>query len=255
MNHLDKIFNNKLKHHKTDPPDNLWDKIDTALEENNRKKKAFMYWKVAAAIVLILSAGVGIYQFNGQNGSTQLADTTQLDESFQNESKGLNSQRGPSPKQLEETVKDIDPPIVTRKVETTKGENLGQTQGLENINNESKLDIYANESPSEDAKNELILQLTQIDKVKPMNIDTSTFSSFELLASLENLSPVSLPITVIYKPGSAQNTVAADQNDTTNPLALLAELKSSGLGFTEIRSAKSALIAKVFSKIESETSR
>ncbi len=71
------VFEEKLKVGTKTPNENLWDKIDTTLDEKNRKSKRFFYiWFIGGTLVLL----TGVYLFFGNkiftNSETQSNQST-----------------------------------------------------------------------------------------------------------------------------------------------------------------------------------
>ncbi|MFY0651968.1 MAG: hypothetical protein JXQ96_08050 [Cyclobacteriaceae bacterium] len=70
---IDKLFKGKLADHNSAPPPVAWENLESLLD-GERKKVAFWYYKVAAAVVLVLISGALVYQFNaGDNNDNNLA--------------------------------------------------------------------------------------------------------------------------------------------------------------------------------------
>lgn len=54
--HIDKVFEQKLAEHRSEPPVGAWDKLEAQLDEKKRKK-AVVWYQVAAAVAILLVGG------------------------------------------------------------------------------------------------------------------------------------------------------------------------------------------------------
>ena len=61
---IDGLFANELKDFSPSPPIGMWENIEQKLPQKQAKKTSFLFYKVAASLALLLSAGsLGIYLF------------------------------------------------------------------------------------------------------------------------------------------------------------------------------------------------
>lgn len=245
MKNFDHKFSEKLYSHNTSPPADLWDKLDSALDAERQEKKRILYWRVAAAVTLLLLIG-SVFWFN-------IDGTAQTDTTIMAEEKVEPVQEIVSEKQntlaLQDNIEDAhdlaqdDIPIDNEPVPVEKD------------------DLNTNSHPS--ASNKMLAQTEKVDQnndqlvlrkglgpLKPIGPDLPEIER-QMLATITSLPKTSDPVTVIFKPGNKPDKI----QEINKPLELLADLKNSSISFSEIRSAKSELLAKVFNKLDNEFSR
>ncbi|GAB4198305.1 MAG: hypothetical protein OHK0057_36600 [Thermoflexibacter sp.] len=71
---IDRLFKNKLENHQVEPSDQAWKKLEEALYGKQIKQRSLVgYWRVAAAVALILTASFFYYQ-NEKEQNQGLAD-------------------------------------------------------------------------------------------------------------------------------------------------------------------------------------
>lgn len=68
---LDKLFKNKLQDHQQEPAGDAWERLTEAME-GEKKKRPFMWWQVAASVLLLAAAGWFLWPQNAMQ--PQLAD-------------------------------------------------------------------------------------------------------------------------------------------------------------------------------------
>lgn len=128
---IGKLFENKLNDGKRTPNKNLWDKINTSLEEEmRRKKRFFFYWLVGGGISVIL--GIFLLFSNGsplktepaakkENGTVVERPNTITDKEsnktlLKNSTENLLNNKNEG----EEKLSKIDPPIDNLKPNETE---------------------------------------------------------------------------------------------------------------------------------------
>lgn len=71
---IDRLFKNKLENHQIEPSDQAWKKLEEALYGKQIKQRSLVgYWRIAAAVALILTASFFYYQ-NEKEQNQGLAD-------------------------------------------------------------------------------------------------------------------------------------------------------------------------------------
>jgi hypothetical protein len=71
---IDKLFKNKLGNHQIEPSEEAWNRLEEALYGKQIKSRSLVvYWRVAAAVALILTASFFYYQ-NGEKQNQALVD-------------------------------------------------------------------------------------------------------------------------------------------------------------------------------------
>jgi len=245
MKNFDHKFSEKLYSHKTSPPADLWDKLDSALDAERQEKTRNLYWRVAAAVTLLLLIGSVVW-FN-------IEGTTQTNIAMKSEEKV-------------EPVQELIPEKHNALALQEKMEDApGLAQDYIPIDNEpvpdEKDESNTNSHPI--VSNKMLAQTEKVDQnkdqvvlrnglrpLKPIGPDLPEIER-QVLATVTSLPKTSDPVTVIFKPGNKPDKI----QEINKPLELLADLKNSSISFSEIRSAKSELLAKVFNKLDNEFSR
>lgn len=247
MKNFDHKFSEKLYNHKTSPPADLWEKLDGSLEAERNQKKRFLYWRVAAAVTfLLLTTGVVWYNIDRTISieNTVVADyeeepVQELAPEKPNEL-AYEQQTGSSVNvtQEQKPVAVDPPPVVERE----------QKSFSPASNPNDRLTAGEKVNPTSDqAATDARIKVGLLEPVKPSLLAVERHES-DYTASL----PITnAPVTIIFKPGSKADKLP----EMNKPLELLADLKNSSFSFSEIRSAKSELLAKVFDKLDNEFSR
>lgn len=252
MKDFDKIFSEKLYNHKTPPPASLWDQLDDALEAEQRQNKKVFWWRIAAAIILLMIASSLFWLQMEQDEGEKVAETHQAPELPKEQPEiapeeidPLAKAPAPAPTLPDSRVKQS----LEKTVKPSKGEKMHGSQEAVSQEKEPYLAEAHNSSAKSDA-----VEKSAIHEIEPLTPEPVKLES-QQLANLETEftnSPGA--VTIIYKPGQ-KTTANVDQTDLSKPMELLADLKNSKITVSEIRNAKSDLLAKVFNKIDNEFSR
>ena len=264
MKDIDKIFSDKLYNHKTPPPEGLWDQLDDALDESSKKKWAFIYWRVAAAVILLLIAG-GLWFVNTDEAPEKLANETKT-RPYKNEQPAVTEpdmQQEPTQSALtfDKVPEAQHQPVVDANGDTDIALPKA-SQSSPEVGNQVVKQAPEEETPSRRG------QLTEADPLKPYAEEDESKDSRVLLdlpetmpvqglATLETSSEVTdakTSVTIIYKPG-AKAGLSANNTGTNKSLNLLADFKNNSISLSKIRNAKSDLLAKVFNRIDQDILR
>lgn len=243
MKDFDKIFSEKLYDHKTPPPADLWGAMDEALDHEQNKKKKIIFWRVAAAIALLLVAGtpfwvnqdtVSPFQLSEENASSvesvQPIAPRQQDVLALEESEVSREMEERGSKQTESVSES--PATFAEQYTQTKAAAVEETNTMEELTPEPKRAL-----PPE------------LEKINPTQPTLAELSS-DQPATLAVLPQNPDRVTIIYSPGEP-----LQKADKGKPLEVLADIKNTGISFAEIRSAKSELLAKVFNKLDQDIIR
>lgn len=100
-NNIDKLFKNKLLQHQEQPSEQAWKKLEEAMYGKQAKQRSLgVYWRVAAAIALLLTASF----FYVGNNKKEVLSAKQNDTPSQ------------LPTKIEEKVKDLEVKIETQPI-------------------------------------------------------------------------------------------------------------------------------------------
>ncbi|MEM9671000.1 MAG: hypothetical protein ACFB15_27700 [Cyclobacteriaceae bacterium] len=234
MNDIEKLFKEKIQHYPVTPPAEVWETLQDSLQQQRQKKKAGWWW-MAASIVLLATAGAFFYL---NNQPTVLP-----------ESRGIAN--NPVVVQPVEPLKSISPgsdtesevnhtaPLATVQpkllpVETTESSVAVVAQTTRVINNPERMRPVAR---------------LDISPLEEENTSINPMLQPKNLIAIAKMPVESTPtVTIIYKSGGEE---VKEENTNKNPLTkaanFLASIKENGVGFSELRSAKSEIISKAFS--------
>ncbi len=225
MDDIEKLFKEKLAQHPVVPPPGVWEKLQ---QTQVQEKKKGAWWWIAASVALLLLAGVA-FIFTQQ--TTTSSDTVAAElPRVQPEVPKLAAEDMPKPllKRIPKTVESI--PIVKVLSPTTA---VSQT------------------SAPERSQIEVTQHLASIDKVEttsPPEYQPKLDQLPQAAQIVDALVQPKTTVTIIYKSGKADDEMIEETKKTfKKAFAFLADIKEGGLGFSELRSAKSEIISKAFS--------
>ncbi len=258
MNDFDKIFSDKLHHYKSTPPANGWEQLNAALDKEQRAKKKIIFWRVAAAILLLAVAGTS-WWISTNPRKTMIADQTSVETNVLVE---VEEKPNPDSGQLalEESVNNdqteklasvsskaqTEEPAVFAEDEDHKHKKV--TTEKRQLQHTPKVSTNVALATEESSDSTALLPGKSIQTIETLAVQPLGLVESELVAMEALPTKVSPPVTIIYKPG-AQSL----ENEGKNvALEFLSELRNANISFSEIRNAKTELLAKVFSKKENE---
>lgn len=251
MKDIDKLFSDKLYNHKTPPPANLWDQMDGALEAEQRQKRKVLWWRVAAAVTFILMTSGLLWLQMDQDKTEIVAETTNQAPELPMEQPEIDSEKIAPMAQATEPA-DTEPRNQPKQI---------KEQTLESLKSDNTTG-----STQKEAGKETVPQLaegrsvkdgndqSELPEIKPLSPEPVQLESQRLALLETEVAQSPSTVTVIYKPGQ-KTQGRVKQQDLNKPIELLSDLKNNKISFSEIRSAKSDLLAKVFNKIDNEFSR
>ncbi|MEM6842806.1 MAG: hypothetical protein AAF632_11315 [Bacteroidota bacterium] len=226
MNDIEKLFKEKLAQHPVAPPPGVWEQLQQAQAAKQQKGG---WWWVAASVALLFSLG-SIFLLNHRPDSSTDRVAIELDFA---ESQQPLAQLPPVPSVKKEAV-------VEKQAVYEQPERI------------SRPDVMERNLEPEQAIEPIVPSVT-LAKIEPTVPGEGTFqlSGPVLTEALPELAiaQVSMPerqsITIIYKSGSKEKTES--KKPLEKAFAFLAQVKEGEVGFSELRSAKSEIIAKAFS--------
>lgn len=244
MKEFDKIFSEKLYHHKTTPPADLWGAMDEALDREQNKKKKIVFWRVAAAIALLLVAGSLFWVNQDAPSPVQLSEEN---------ASSLESVQPVAPRQQDALASEEEREVSREMEERVPKQTESVSESPATIPHQ-----YAEakaETPKGATSVDEVSPVTnralppELEKINPRQPTLAELSS-DQPATLAALPQNSERVTIIYRPGEP-----LEKAEKGKPLEVLADIKNTGITFAEIRSAKSELLAKVFNKLDQDIIR
>ncbi|WKN31263.1 hypothetical protein PZB74_20130 [Porifericola rhodea] len=255
MNDLEKIFSEKLHNYKTPPPAEGWEQLSAALDAEEKGRKKIYLWRVAAAILLLFIVGVS------WQSSQSTLDNSTLSEELEPDTSSKSPAYETVPEQLALSDKKESIPAIaeveTQKVAKDKRNSVEPKDHVKELNSAPKLvaqapqDELVTQTSSTPVESPNKIMEEQLKSFEIMEVEPLELNETDLLAVDVPTTKFSEPVTIIYKPGAEQ----LYEEDKANALDFLSELKNSNISFSEIRNAKSELLAKVFNKKENEVTR
>ena len=281
MSDLEKNFE-ALKHHEVVPPRQTWEQLSRRLEQK-RQRKAATYWRVAAAVALLLLSTTVFWLLRGNDQASPLAGGTVPDRV---QPTPLAADAVPATPLAEETRELPAAPSGTATT-TDATASLQRTAPAATLSAKRKQASTPDQRvvPPSAVQPSVALTASERDHRRPLHqvesaaaastASSSTTATSRVIAPLKLIekperdatvadadpgrtssvdSTTVAPrrtITVIYRPGGKR--VKAGQSDQgkglfAKTLSLLGEVKENGIGYSELRSAKSELIDTMFSR-------
>lgn len=244
MKNFDHKFSEKLYSHKTRPPADLWDKLDSSLDDERQEKKKLLYWKVAAAVIFLLLAGSVVW-FNVD--STSGADKTIIaEEKVKPVQKFIPEKQNTLALQLPDNVPNATDDHTPLAVDHLP---VNVVEPKNHVRSRTSNDMLVANEKNDPNKDQIDVR-TAIKPLEPVKPGIPEIERQEL-ATIASLPKTTDPVRIIFKPGNESDKI----QEINKPLELLSDLKNSSISFSEIRSAKSELLTKVFHKLDYEFSR
>ena len=277
MNDVEKKFRESLRHHEVTPPPAVWGQLSANLAQK-RKRKAVVYWRVAAAGALLLLGTLTLMVLHRSEPAHE--NVTRREQLPTSDSKDPSAAL--AEKKVMDSVRIPVPSGEEREASTTLAGATPVTkkddQGLEVRGSEDMLPRRSSHRP---AQSPVVPPTPQPDRSQvaalPPTVPEAANPSLPTAVVPEVLSPTALEpgrsaseelalldpppaaavtqgrtVTVIYKPGNrSPRTPSSPDQDTgllSKTLSFLEDVKKNGPTYSELRSAKSALIENVFSR-------
>ena len=247
MKNIEHLFSEKLKNHEVAPPAATWNALTDALQRNRRKQR--MKYRLVAAVLLLMGATLALtlwmYRETAPPVAQDLPDTLsqplaggplQVDnqsDTIQNSAK-LASKRS-APKQLpvlkESATQATDLPVIRKS-------SLPE-----------ELPMAVPPSLSAEKASEVVLPVNEEEPItRTFVVDASRYKKSAVNTTSEIRQTAPSKVTVIYQPNPS---ALAKKNSLGEKIEkTLTFLENHGIGFSELRSAKSNLVDKVFSTKE-----
>ena len=271
MNDVEKKFGESLRHHQVTPPPAVWDQLSANLAQK-RKRRAVVYWRVAAAVTLLLLGTLTLVLFRSGPTGEKFAQREQSPASNQEElAEGLSDA---NPAGEANAAQEITPSgdaseassALTESVPVAKqNRSAPEVSSPGSILAEQLPDVPSVPQPERPRVAALqptipkaadkLIPTAAVHKVLPPAVSQPNGSTSNGLVSsdpsLVAARAQRRTITVIYKPGNRlTQPPVPDQNDglLSKTLSFLEDVKKNGPTYSELRSAKSTLIDNVFSR-------
>ncbi len=277
MNDVEKKFGESLRHHEVLPPPAVWDQLSANLAQK-RKRKAVAYWRIAAAVaLLLLGTGTLIMLLRSESAVKTISQQKQPPASDPKESTAALAERTKEPNPShgetssgnasEASAAVASSAPVAKKDKSLPEEHSPTSASLSQLPDSPPQlpDVLPTPQPERPPVAALPPTAPEVaGKMMPPAAVHKIPSSTEAALNKPTVQALalsdSLPattgaqrrtITVIYKPGNRlPKTPLSDQNGglLSKTLSFLEDVKKNGPTYSELRSAKSALIDNVFSR-------
>lgn len=255
---IDQLFAEKLKNHKTPPADKVWETLEEELGESPRRRLG-VWWKVAAAVLLCLSAGLWIYQYKVDDNKDLIAQQ-------KNQEKNRTEQMTPSEQKTEtlEENKEEAPSVPTSPDKDKAPRVVAQNGALPSTEKEQEKsnkqqDVKAIQpEPSENQASETLIAEQPVRTVEALEpianiaVEPSEETALENNDLSDNMTTVVAevhePVKIIYKANTKTTDDEAVAEKDNKFFEVVKDIKNGDLGLADLREAKSDLFAAAFLK-------
>lgn len=256
---LDQLFAGKLKDHKTPPADKVWETLDEQLGETSGRSVG-VWWKVAAVVLLCLSAGLWVYHHHKLDNDKELIarqenkenNTAEQPAQSKAETHNLEENKSESPTLSTSPDKSESPQLADQHKASPSPE---KEQEKLNKQQDAKL---AQAAPSEAQSSETLVVEQPVRTVEALEPITNLTVEPSEEITLENndlsdnvtavVAEVREPVIIIYKANTRTTTGEAETEKDNKFFEVVKDIKNGDLGLAELRDAKSDLIAAAFLK-------
>ncbi|MDQ3395906.1 MAG: hypothetical protein M3512_17620 [Bacteroidota bacterium] len=235
-NNIDKLFKGKLKGHEVAPSPAAWQNLQGKLNQK-KKNRYFLYYKIAAAVLLVLIPAFAYISLVNQNDTGKSVDLVIV--KAEKPDRYTSDNNAPKPNQ--------DKMIATVPTLNDEKEGLKNKVVLEKV---KKLKKIAKSS------NEQFISKTEITTKTDFNIESQLNLNGDALVINEDPIPKTndveepLPkITITYKKGTEKEMMTeatpkeGDGNTIRKILRMAKEIKNSEITLHDIRKTKEELFA------------
>ena len=249
MKDFDKVFSDKLYDYKSPPPTDLWNQLDNALIVEQQKKRKVFFLRIAAAVSLLLVAGSLIWVNSDIQKGEDMAKVKPAIESIAQPDDNAKNADQLANRDLQAQVEKptSEEPNHAKQAQTLQAK---KPQAAAPDNKMAKPQLA---KIKEEPKDNSITDTSEKTEIDPLVPESAQLIPQQLATLDSEIPDIPMNVIIIYKPG--QQNLSNKQTESTKPLELLADLKNSGISLSEIRSAKSDLLAKVFNKLDNEFTR
>ena len=254
---IDQLFAAKLKNHKTPPADKVWGILEEELGETPGRRMG-VWWKVAAVVLLCLSAGLWVYHEVDTNRKLMVQQedpkVNTAEQPAQNETKRLEENR-------DETFRLPTSPDKTKSPLVAEQHNASPSPEKKQEKLHEQQDVTATQpKPSEGQTSETWVAEQPVRTVESIEPVANIAVEPEEEVTLENNDlpdkvtavavEVRKPVTIIYKANTNTKADEAETEKDSKFFEVVKDIKNGDLGLAELRDAKSDLIAAAFSKLK-----
>ncbi len=231
MKEIEKLFEEKLKHHQVTPPAGSWEKLHSQLHTPAKRSLAF-YRKIAASVLLLLAAAVVVYLYLNKAVSPVTPDIAVKQETQQ-------------------IIPKADQPLAEEKEILTKLPMAQQDQ--QSAKQQAVLQKKSAGKPAgkTDADDSYLVQKpwTKVSKVASQSFQELALKNDAASQAITDISPADAltsyqPVTIVYRDAKPEKT-----------FGLFSYLKSANISLSELRQTKDELIDKAFSSKSQEAGR
>ena len=251
MNDLEKL-SEKLRNHTVTPPPGAWQTLAQGLQQKRRKRRA-VYWWVAAA-VLLLGVAISWIESDHQVLAPRVAQQDSID------SVTVSKEALAADNQVVDKDIDIDSESELESTTETPNKHLSATPEVSDIEPSLLADELSIKIPSPSPLATTEKETVVIEEVKAdfeqstarqptLIVEASRYRKStpekDTLQAEEEVVMRSSAVTVIYQPNPS--TLAEKKSLGQKIDRTLTFLEEHGISYSELRSAKSDLVDKLFS--------
>lgn len=255
---IDQLFAGKLKNHKTPPADKVWETLEEELGETPGRRMG-VWWKVAAVVLLCLSAGLWVYHEVDTNKKLMVQQedpkVNPAEQSTQSktETEILEEERD-APPLLSTSPDKRESPQVAAQQAPSSPEKMQEKQ-------QEQQDVTATQpKPSEAQTSETwvaeqpVYTVESIEPVANITVESEEEIMVENNDLPDEVTAVAVevrePVKIIYKANTNTRADEAETEKDSKFFEVVKDIKNGDLGLAELRDAKSDLIAAAFSKLK-----
>ncbi|GEM_PF-2672675 len=252
---IDQLFREKLADRKVRPSDNAWEKLNSGLGEE-RKKKSWIYWSVAASVILLI--GIGMLFFSSSEIAVKeqrMAENPTIEEQRSIPTESLQEVEEPDlsmENTSENLAENINPQAVDKSSSDPDPEKVNENP-IEETRNQSAEITEEKNIVSEESVNPEVEEVLVAESVEPITVEEEEESiipeKIEPAIEEEPQSQLALneqkeesypEITIVYKKSDTQT-----QKTTTfkKIVTIARDITEGEYGIGELREAKNELLA------------
>ena len=237
MKDIEKLFSDKLAHHEVVPPPGHWDALAETLQRKRRRQKAGYRW--VAAVLLLIGAAVGFVRLGQPSAKSSLTQEVSEEKNITSESTTLPTE-SLARASADQSVMTHQIPVAVPNIRSVAPQTVEEIQP---VVKERPIAVM----PDIKEITQEPISSTPATAPRTLVVDASRYKKVKTDHLLPAASPAAVaPVTVIYQPNPS---VLAKSNSLGQRIdKTLTFIGEHGIGFSELRSAKSNLMDKVFSK-------
>ncbi len=250
---IDRLFKNKLEHQPQEPSDDAKAKF-YALVDKKEKKAAWVWWQIAAAVLVLAISSIILWQYQSQptNHLVSQAPKNEVPSGNGNPTIAQNESSGEAANEIDSTK-----PEETKLQEPMVAQLNTETEAEQEIEMQSQEDGDTKQPEPRIEKLDVVVAMEDSTLLKPIQniaLDSAALDK-SMLADVEettNTEKKRLPVTIIYKSSKADDSFIAMQqfqedidsleNDQSKSLRSIIQTAANSSLISELRNAKNDIL-------------